>query len=392
MILENLHTVDTGMPVTIRTEQDKISMISSGRIAAGKAEQVLAFTNAIVFPGLINSHDHLDFNLFPQLGSHYYGNYIEWANDIHREYKTEINKVLAVPLFLRYEWGVFKNLLCGVTTVVNHGAPSGLSDELITIFEKSQSIHSVGFEKGWKFKLNNPFRWKQPVNIHVGEGGDWRSFNEINRLATWNLLNRELIGVHAVAMTEKQARKFKAVIWCPQTNYFMLDKTAQVNLLQDQTTVLFGTDSTLTADWDIWSHLRSARKTGMLSDETLYRTLNRNAASVWRLNTGKLEAGKDADIVVARERPGSRGYDSFFSIRPTDLLLVVHKGTIRLFDESLLPSLTANRIHEYSKIKIGGATKYVQGNLPKLMDRIRAFYFARFPVQAKEDVNPLTTL
>ena len=32
----------------------------------------------ICFPGLINSHDHLDFNSFPQLGNRIYKNYKQY--------------------------------------------------------------------------------------------------------------------------------------------------------------------------------------------------------------------------------------------------------------------------------------------------------------------------
>ncbi|WP_431200330.1 hypothetical protein ACQ86K_10855 [Mucilaginibacter sp. P19] len=103
--------------------------------------------NAIAFPGLINSHDHLDFNLFPQLGNKTYESYTEWGKHIHRAYAVEIASVLKIPIALRERWGVYKNLLCGVTTVVNHGEKTTINDPLITIFDNCQSIHSVRFEK-----------------------------------------------------------------------------------------------------------------------------------------------------------------------------------------------------------------------------------------------------
>jgi cytosine/adenosine deaminase-related metal-dependent hydrolase len=175
-------------------------------------------------------------------------------------------------------------------------------------------------------------------------------------------------------MSERQAKKFAAIVWCPQSNYFLLDKTARVNLIEKHTRLLFGTDSTLTSKWDIWDHLQSARKANLISDQSLYQTLNENAAKAWGLNSGEIAAGKDADIVVAKIKNRKTGFDAFFATGPADILLVVHKGNIRLFDETVLPQLNTVDLNNYSKIYIHGACKYVQGDLPGLMERIREYY------------------
>jgi cytosine/adenosine deaminase-related metal-dependent hydrolase len=381
MVLNNVQMAGTGEVVHIRVQGDKIIAVSPGPGANADDPLKLTFENAIVFPGLINSHDHLDFNLFPQLGTRIYNNYTEWGKDIHQTFKEQIAEVLEVPLLLRSEWGVYKNLLCGVTTVVNHGEKLGMEDAPITVFEDTHCIHSVQFEKGWKIKLNNPFNANLPVNIHVGEGDDWPSYNEIDQLTGWNLLQKKLIGVHAVAMTESQAKKFEAIVWCPQSNYFLLGRTARVSDLRKHTNLLFGTDSTLTSHWNIWEHLRSARKTNLISDEVLYQTINQNAARSWQLNSGEIAAGKDADIVVAKVKNGQAGLTAFFAIEPADLLMVIQHGNIRLFDETILPQLKAVNLTEFSKVNIGGACKYVLGDLTGLMDRIKEYYpEAGFPV------------
>src|SRR3569833_2283595 len=110
MILRNLHSVSDDKVIDIHVLDRKITM--PGEV---KDEQILDFENAIVFPGLINSHDHLDFYLFPRLGNRIYGNYVEWSRDIHKADKDTIEKVLKVPKHLRVKWGIYKNLLAGVT-------------------------------------------------------------------------------------------------------------------------------------------------------------------------------------------------------------------------------------------------------------------------------------
>jgi cytosine/adenosine deaminase-related metal-dependent hydrolase len=381
MILQRVKTVDGMEPVNIQVINGKVALVSSSAINDTGEAVSLGFDNALVFPGLTNSHDHLDFNLFPRLGNRIYSNYTEWGKDIHKTRKAEIAEVLKVPSLLRFQWGVYKNLLCGVTTVVNHGEPAGMKDAPITVFEDSHCLHSVQFDKKWKIRLNNPFKMKVPVNIHVGEGDDWSSFNEIDRLTRWNLLNRKLVGVHGVAMTETQAKKFEALVWCPQANFFLLNKTAPVNLLKKHTNLLFGTDSTLTGSWDIWEHLRLARQTKLLNDKTLYDALTRNAAKAWRLNSGEIAAGKHADLVVAKIKKDKTGFDAFFAIEPADILLVMHRGSISLFDETLLLQLKAVDLNGFDKIDIGGACKYVTGDLSGLMENIRTYDpAADFPV------------
>jgi hypothetical protein len=381
MILNNVKLTGTDDPVNIRIDDGKITSISFLLNTYNTETLQLTFSNAIIFPGLINSHDHLDFNLFPQLGNSKYSNYTEWGKYIHQNYKDDIAAVLKIPVLLRSEWGVFKNLLCGVTTVVNHGKPSGLKDAPITVFEETQVLHSVKFEKGWRIKLNNPFKTKFPVAIHVGEGVDWLSSHEIDQLIGWNLLRKKFIGIHAVAMSEKQAKKFEALVWCPQSNYFLLNKTAPVNILQKHTSILFGTDSTLTGAWNIWEHLLLARKTGLLDDETLYQAINQNAAKTWGLNCGEIAAGKDADLVVAKVQHSKTGFNSFFSLGPANLLLVIQRGNIRLFDETLLTQLSAVNLNNFSKIYLGGVCKYIAGDLPGLMEKIKKYYpKANFPV------------
>ena len=385
LVLNQVKLIDSEAVVNIAVDNGKITAVSCEPI--NDASLQLNFKNALAFPGLVNSHDHLDFNLFPALGGRIYNNYTEWGKHLHENFKPEIAKVLQIPAVLRAQWGVYKNLLAGVTTVVDHGEKTGLRNSPITIFENSHCLHSVKFQKHWRIKLNNPFKGNLPVNIHIGEGTDYAAYNEIEQLTKWNFLGKSLIGVHAVAMTEQQAKAFKAVVWCPESNYFLLNKTASVDLLKKQTKVLFGTDSTLTGNWNIWQHLELARETGLLSDEELYQTINKSAAEIWQLNSGEITEGKDADIVIANIHHHKKDYDAFFETAPADILLVMHKGEVKLFDEALLAQIGQFDLRNFSKVFVGKSCKYVWGNLPDLMENIRKYNpEVRFPVSIKQPV------
>jgi hypothetical protein len=343
------------------------------------------FENALAFPGLVNSHDHLDFNLFPQLGRETYNNYSEWGKDIHLKYQEIIRAVTRIPSALRIKWGIYKNLLNGVTTVVNHGKkiPVDETTGIINVLQDFSVLHSIKGEKYWKLKLNG---WAagEPVVIHIGEGTDRQAYGEIDALLKWNLFKKKLIGVHGVAMTERQAAFFHAVVWCPASNYFMFQRTADVNKLKHKTNILFGTDSTLTAPWNMWEHVRLARSTQMLDDRELFGILTTSASNIWMNKLpGDASNQNCADIVVAENKSGINDWNAFYNIGPEDILLVLSKGHIRLFDSSLYSRLRLANVAlgNFSRVYINGTEKFVYGDLPQLMKQIRQVYpAADFPV------------
>jgi cytosine/adenosine deaminase-related metal-dependent hydrolase len=376
MLLRNVSIVGdkNATPKDILVETDCIRSVTENGSGAGLATNPIVFDNAIAFPGLINSHDHLDFNLFPQLGNTVYNNYREWGNDIHNQYKEEIAAVLHVPKSLRILWGMYKNLLNGFTTVVNHGEKLAVPADFLTVCQEYNSLHSVGFEKNWRWKLNRPGKYGKPVIIHIGEGTDPVSSREIDSLIRWNLAKRSLIGVHGVAINAIQASSFQSLVWCPASNFFLLNKTAAIDQLKQRTRILFGSDSTLTAGWNIWNHLRAARQTNMLTDDELLQTISGRAAETWRLKNGYIQQGYLADIVVARKKDDADSMDAFYATDPKDLLLVIHNGKIQLFDAAVREQLDPVLQKDFGKINIDGNDKYVAGDLEKLCNQIRQFY------------------
>lgn len=385
MVLNNVCLLNNDEAVSIHISGEKIVSVTNDSNSNGDTFQ-LYFDKTFAFPGLINSHDHLDFNCFPLLGNQTYKNYIEWGNIIQETYKTEIIEVLKIPQPLRVEWGIYKNLLGGVTTVVNHAKYLQINDPVINVFQKTQNLHSVEFEKYWKLKLNNPLKKNRPCVIHAGEGTTIHSNNEIDELIRNNFIKRKLIAIHGVAMDVKQAAKFKALVWCPQSNDFLFKKTAQVDELKNRTKICFGTDSTLTSNWNIWDHLRNARSSGLVNDKELFEMLTIIPADIWNLHCGSIEKNLDADIVVASAENSS--FNSFYSLNPEDILIILHHGNIRLFDERLYSQLKELNfaLDKFYKIEINDTCKYVHGNLPGLIKDIKRYNSkATFPINICKD-------
>ncbi|WP_431217695.1 amidohydrolase family protein [Puia sp. P3] len=165
--------------------------------------------------------------------------------------------------------------------------------------------------------------------------------------------------MHGVAMTERQARRFKALVWCPASNYFLLDQTAPINKLRNHTTILFGTDSTLTASWDAWAQIRMALQD--IDEPELLSMLTTNPASAWGLtDRGQIEKGLRADLLITHNK-------SLSTLTPDDIVLVLHQGKIVLFDPEL-----KNKIPS-SNHQIGPNGKYVSGDINGLMQQIRSY-------------------
>jgi cytosine/adenosine deaminase-related metal-dependent hydrolase len=85
-----------------------------------KNDKVAHFDNHYLYRGLINSHDHLEMNLYSRMGTPPYQNYTEWARDIYKPNDSPVKEIESIPIKYRLLWGGIKNLISGVTTVVHH--------------------------------------------------------------------------------------------------------------------------------------------------------------------------------------------------------------------------------------------------------------------------------
>jgi hypothetical protein len=372
MILKRLKLLDHNNHYDISINGSKITSISKSSDSDSTGH---VLQNAMALPGLINSHDHLDFNLFPRLGNTVYKNYTDWGRSIHSNYKKEIEDILRIPETLRFRWGLYKNLIAGVTSVNNHGKQMSHKSLPLNLIDKGQCLHSVAFEKNWKWKLNNPLKIRSKCIIHSGEGIDDAARTEVSDLTQNNYLKRELIAVHGIAMTPDQSNHFSALVWCPQSNFFMFKRTADIKVLKNSVPVILGTDSTLTSDWNIWDHLRTARSTGFLSDKELFESVTSVPADVWKLSSGRLLPGKNADIIITDIKDENNSCGSFFENDPQKILMVITNGKIRMFDIDIRDKIEkADLTHSnWGMIKIQGSIKYVPKELISIYKEIKNY-------------------
>jgi cytosine/adenosine deaminase-related metal-dependent hydrolase len=376
LILKNLYIAGKdNKKHDIRIRDNIISGINpSGIPGHSDNDPEIDLSGCIAFPGLINSHDHLEFNLYPRLGHKIYNDYVEWGNDIHVKDKEIIDSIESIPVELRMKYGVIKNLLCGVTAVAHHGTyNSVLNTSPISIIKNGSCIHSVKLGGKWKFKINLPEN-REPYVIHIGEGLNSESKEEIDELICWNLFKRKLTAIHGIAMTAEQSKNFSALIWCPDSNLFLFNKTADITSLKIYTKILFGTDSTLTSHWNIFENLRTARKLNLLSDEELFYSVTKTPAEYWKLNdTGTISEGYKADIVISGKKSDSN-YDSFYNTDPEDILLILNNGKIILFDQSIRELLPVQKIqNNFQALIVNGKIKFTDYKITETLNSLRRF-------------------
>jgi len=216
-----------------------------------------------ILPGLINAHDHLEFALFPRLGKGTYANSTEWAKDIYRPSEPPVSDHLRVPMNLRLVWGGLRNLIAGVTTVCHHNPYHAVFDNGFPI----RVVKRFGWAHSFEFSPDIERRWKEtprdaPFILHLGEGIDRHSAEEIFRLERMGALTPRTAIVHAVALDQDGWRVLRqrgaGAVWCPRSNLFTLGRTISREIVTSGLPIALATDSPITSDGDMLDELAFA--------------------------------------------------------------------------------------------------------------------------------------
>jgi cytosine/adenosine deaminase-related metal-dependent hydrolase len=299
--------------------------------AVGPFDLTLSFPEGEVRPGLINAHDHLHRNHYGRLGRPPYRSARDWARDIQFRHRQRIEIARRTPRREALLTGAWKNLFAGVTTVVHHDAwePDFDRDFPLSVVRVRQA-DSLGMSPAI-----DRVEGVGPFCIHLAEGTDGRSADEVRLLDARGMLDRDLIAVHCVGVDtdgiERLALAGAALVWCPTSNLFLFGATAPADLLGAGLDVLLGSDSRLTGAGDLLDELRSARALGLLSDELLEAAVGITAACRLGLAIPSLDPGAPADLMVVA-RP-------LLKACAEDVLLVMAGGALRVVRPDLVSEL-----------------------------------------------------
>jgi cytosine/adenosine deaminase-related metal-dependent hydrolase len=310
-----------------------------------------------VMPGLINAHDHLEFNLFPVLGRRAYPNAGAWARDIYQPGRSPVREHLRVPKHVRLWWGALKNLLSGVTTVCHHNPyePDVFGPDFpVRVVKRFAWAHSLEFEA----RLAERFRRapaSYPFLVHCAEGTDAMAKRELGELDQLGLLDARTGIVHGVGIgpagLELMRRRAAALIWCPTSNLSMLGRTVSRAILRSDVPIALATDSAISAPVDLLDELAVARR--FLPAARLYEMVSSAPARILRLATSATRGDWVAFRTQART-PHEALFDG-------EVALVKVGGKIRLISPELARQLPAAERRRFHRL-------HVEGRAPVLVD------------------------
>lgn len=347
--------------------------LSSAYPAHSKVEQLDAH-GYLLLPGFVNAHDHLEFALFPRLGSRPYANATEWARDIQANETETIARHKKVPKAVRLWWGGVRNLLCGVTTVCHHNPRhSSFQSEYFPI----RVLRKYGWEHSLAFAGDIPLALQrtapcEPFFIHACEGIDAGAFEELSSLEAMGVLESRTVLVHGLALDDAGAALLNsrgaALVICPSSNYFLFLKTHSRERLQSIDRLALGSDSPLTATGDLLDELHFAHRACQLPAERLYEMVTRQAARILRLPRGEgtLCTGATADLIAIRQRPEDPA-EILTTLTWRDVELVIVGGRIQLASREIWRRLPPRTRRGLAAVNIEGQLRWLRGPVHRML-------------------------
>lgn len=337
-------------------------------------------TGYFVLPGLVNAHDHLEFNLFPRLGRGPYTSAEEWAEDLHRCEGATIRAHSAVPKMVRLWWGGVKNLLCGVTTVGHHNPYDEQVFEPafpVRVLRRFGWAHSLTFGK----QITAAFQRTPadaPFILHLGEGVDQGSRREIFLLDQLGALDSRTVIVHGVGL-DSAGRDLldqhgAALVWCPTSNLFTLGRTLNLSEVSRIRRLALGSDSALTAQGDLLDELRTVGRDLGGSPGQLYSLVTDRAADVLRLHNGEgtLREGAKADLVVIEWR-GEPPAESLARTTFRDIHAVIVGGRLHLVSPQLADRWASTALEGLESLDVEGTERWVRAPVEALLTATRPY-------------------
>jgi hypothetical protein len=338
--------------------------LAAGRVVAEPVPGAweLDLRDHLIFPGLVNAHDHLQLNNIPPLPQHDpFPNSYAWIAAFQSYFDDPaVATAIAVSKTLRHWQGGLKNLLCGATTVAHHDPWDSTLDDAafpVNLLRHFGWSHSLGLagpagdERRSAVLSLRPVLPKygppvlesfaatppdQPWIIHLAEGADEVAAAELGQLETLGCLAANTVLVHGVGLTladvQSVIQRGAAVVWCPASNLSMLGKTLNPRVLFEAGRLALGSDSRISGSRDLLDELRVAAAHSNLKPAELLQLVTIGGSRLLAMHdVGDLDRGKRADMLIVGDS-GTDPYRTLLDLQRRDIRAVVRDGAPAIAD------------------------------------------------------------
>jgi 5-methylthioadenosine/S-adenosylhomocysteine deaminase len=369
---------------SIRVTQGKIKDFSKSSKKDYQFEK-----SSILFPAIINAHDHLFGTYYPKVGTGTYICWLPWDYDLKSSPVYE-ERNRNTP-FEIYQIGAYKNLISGVTTVHDH-IPHHINEPYIDklpvrvlqdyTLAHEASVYDLKWGDGIDVEHRRAVQNNVPFVTHIEEGFDEESMRGIEVLEDYKALSEHTVLIHGIGFSDgdiKTIAKRKAnFVWCPGSNMYMFARTARIKEIIDAgINVSIGTDSPASGELNILHEIRFAKKIFNemygkdLEDKMIVRMITVNPAKAFRVQDrlGSLEKNKIGDLLII-DGEKKDPYASLVNADFEDISLVFKAG-MPMYGDKRYEHIFKDFGQEYTHITVDGSDKLIVGDPQTLMETVR---------------------
>jgi 5-methylthioadenosine/S-adenosylhomocysteine deaminase len=334
-------------------------------------------TDGVVLPGMLDMHNHPDFNVFaPWEPPQVFPNRYAWRGSrLYDELIKVPNRHMDDALTVsgaRLRYAEIRAMVGGVTAIQGMNGSGDTSEPLVrnvdrfifgshrarTIIDLPAKVDGFGWETfAAVLKAIDEDR-VDAFYVHLAEGqrDDDVSRAEFDKLKGFGGLLPQTIVIHGTALTPAQLGELADVggklVWSPQSNLRLYRETTDIKAALDAgVPVCLGADWMPSGSMSLLEEMRVAanemHNQGVeVTSRMLVGMVTSGAADIAGLgdNLGRLEVGRPADVVVL-SRLATDAYDSVMLAEPQAVDLVMIGGDVtytrREWLDQLAPAATS---------------------------------------------------
>ena len=321
-------------------------------------------TQGVIYPGLIDLHNHLNYNVLPLWNPpQQYGDRYEWRSEA--TYKRDISQPMAAILAKGLSAAVIryveaKLLVGGTTSSQGMSLKSGSKQfyrGMVRNLEQTEDARLpeiqtqledlFGLDNQGKAKMRQQLDAGARMFHHLAEGRNQRAHKAYEDSRALAFPRGNYVGIHTTGLIGADYAEFAQTgakaVWSPTSNSLLYGETVEIaRFLGSGLTWGLGCDWSPSGTKNLLGEMKvallAAQAAGVhLSYQTLAEAVTVRAASVvgWEKTLGKLSTGFYADLLVLRPKVADP-YENLVRATERDIALVVIAGVPRYGDKTLM--------------------------------------------------------